>query len=90
MITKSCGVIDYMTCRCGKHPQLMVATVNGENRYHVESMCCRTITVSLSTPDRAKNEYQRIRAVQEDDKLYPVLGVVQPIQAQDRFLRGKK
>lgn len=95
MITKSCGSVDYMTCQCGRHPQLMVAAVKGQQRYHLESICCRTITVALSTPERAKSEYQRIRAVQEDDKHYSPIAeackeVAAPIQAQGRFLRGKK
>lgn len=68
MISKQIEIVSYMTCKCGNHPRLTETRTGKGPLYHMESMCCGTVTVKLRSAQRAKNEYQRIRATQSHDE----------------------
>lgn len=80
MISKCIRTLVHMSCQCGRHPSLMQSNLRGTTGYHVESLCCRTQTVLLSTPDRAINEYQRLRGVQYEDTAHTAAPVPQNVQ----------
>lgn len=89
MISKQLKILDHMTCRCGKHPRLTETAVSGEVRYFVEANCCKTITVTMRSEQRAINEFQRIRAAQHhDDSVPPTLDNLCK-QVQDNVVKMK-
>lgn len=80
MISKQIDTVDYMSCRCGKHPRMMETRSPDGPRYHMESLCCETVTVKFRSEARARAEYQRIRAAQYIDDNH------KPMQIAGKFL----
>ena len=90
MISKQIAVLAHMTCQCGRHPRVMQV----EDRYYVEAICCKTVTVRLRTGSAAVNEFQRIRGVQhadacQSDKVTAIFAAAEYGEAQAYF-KGNK
>lgn len=59
--------VEHAPCSCGRPSNLMRVATKGTFRYYVESACCKMETVRLRSPEAAVNEFQRLRAVVEED-----------------------
>lgn len=68
MLSKQIGVIEHMTCGCGRGASLMAVNVGGGiTKYKAEALCCHMQTVLLLTPEAATAEFGRLRAVIQMD-----------------------
>ncbi len=79
MISRTVRKIDHLPCPCGHSPSLMQVEVKGTTRYYVEAPCCKMATLRLRSEEGAVYEFQRLRAVLEQDE-YCAAAKLDPMQ----------
>lgn len=81
MISRTIAHLPYAPCQCGRPSQLVAYRQYGAEKYKVEAFCCKMTTVLLRTERAAINEFQRIRAVLDEDANADHTAVPQPTYA---------